>query len=121
VGKRIAGGLTERGLAACFMASRDLDLKSPGVKVLTLRGAKGLEFPIVALAGFVDTRYPPIPARQSEEARAEAEDLERRVLYVAMTRAMRALLVVVPQKAKTPLLQGFDAARWNLGTQEARP
>jgi len=28
---------------------------------------------------------------------------------------MRALLVVVPVQAKSPLLEGFDEGYWNLG------
>jgi hypothetical protein len=31
-----------------------------------------------------------------------------------MTRAMRGLLVVVPEEATSPLLQGFSAEHWNV-------
>lgn len=120
-GSRIAAGLTERGLPARFMASRELDLQAEGVKVLTLKGAKGLEFPVVALAGFVGGRYPNLPRGMAEEARAEAEAVERRTLYVAMTRAMRALLIVIPADAPPSLLTGFDPQLWNLGMREAAP
>lgn len=52
-GRRIASQLTNLGsLEAHFMKSRELDLKRSGVKVITLKAAKGLEFPIVAIAGF---------------------------------------------------------------------
>jgi hypothetical protein len=34
-------------------------------------------------------------------------------MYVGMTRAMRALLVVVPQSSENELLEGFDPTRWN--------
>jgi len=47
--------------------------------------------------------------------RAAAELVrERRTLFVGMTRAMRALLVVIPHQSTTPLLQGFDPSSWNL-------
>jgi superfamily I DNA/RNA helicase len=36
-------------------------------------------------------------------------------MYVAMTRAMRALLVVRPAGASSPLLDGCRAGRWNTG------
>jgi superfamily I DNA/RNA helicase len=82
--------------------------------VLTLKSAKGLEFPIVALAGFVNSNYPSIPSEASPEEIAESLAREQRTLFVGMTRAMRALLVVIPNKASTPLLQGFDKAHWEL-------
>jgi len=80
--------------------------------VLTLNSAKGLEFPIVALAGFAGSRYASIGSENEKE-----EELARlrRTMFVGMTRAMRALLVTVPVQARSPLLQGFDAKYWNLG------
>jgi superfamily I DNA/RNA helicase len=94
------------GLDAERVEPRDLDLTAPGIKVITQRSSKGLEFPIVALAGF-DRSGPP----------AESEGLaeSRRAVYVAMTRAMRALLVVVPAGHHSNVLTGFDDARWNRG------
>lgn len=38
-----------------------------------------------------------------------------RTLYVAMTRAMRALLVVSPAEKPPVLLSGFDPQYWNMG------
>jgi hypothetical protein len=35
-------------------------------------------------------------------------------VFVGITRAMRALLVILPAEAKTPLLQGFDGSYWNM-------
>jgi hypothetical protein len=35
-------------------------------------------------------------------------------MFVGMTRAMCALLVVLPIDVNTPLLQGFDPADWNM-------
>lgn len=114
-GKNIAGQLNYLGIEAQFMTSKDLDLNSQGVKVLPLKAAKGLEFPIVAIAGFLETTYPTIPKGAASEAAAEILNRERRTLYVAMTRAMRALLVLVPAKKPSPLLQTFDPHLWNLG------
>ncbi|HEX4204139.1 MAG TPA: UvrD-helicase domain-containing protein [Ktedonobacteraceae bacterium] len=113
IGQAIAEDLTRADIPATYMKGGELDLKRPGVKVITLSSAKGLEFPIVALAGFVTEHYPYIPAGTSDEGRDELLARERRVMFVGMTRAMRALLVIVPTQATTPLLQGFDPACWN--------
>jgi superfamily I DNA/RNA helicase/mRNA-degrading endonuclease RelE of RelBE toxin-antitoxin system len=115
VGKNITGQLNYLGIEAQFMTSKDLDLNSKGVKVLPLKAAKGLEFPIVAIAGFLEGAYPTIPKGTTPEAATEILNRERRTLYVAMTRAMRALLVLVPAKKPSPLLQTFDPHLWNLG------
>lgn len=114
-GKRIAAELTQRGLPARFMSSRDLDLGAREIKVITLMSAKGLEFPIVALAGFVQAPYPWRPATMPDDAFEETLARERRVLYVAMTRAMRALLVAAAPQRSASLFDGFDPAYWNLG------
>lgn len=115
VGKNITGQLNYLGIEAEFMTSKDLDLNSKGVKVLPLKAAKGLEFPIVAIAGFLEGAYPTIPKGTAPEAATEILHRERRTLYVAMTRAMRALLVLVPAKKPSPLLQTFEPHLWNLG------
>ncbi len=81
--------------------------------MLTLNSAKGLEFPIVALAGFAGSRY---ASTGSENEKEEELARLRRTMFVGMTRAMRALLVTVPVQARSPLLQGFDGKYWNLGT-----
>ena len=96
------------------MIGQELDLKRSGIKVLTLNSAKGLEFPTVALAGFVGSSYPIIPREASDDERDELLARERRTMFVGMTRAMRALLVVMPVNITSPLFQGFDPAYWNL-------
>jgi len=113
---RIAAELTDAGLAATKVDGDDLDLKKPGIKVLTLKSAKGLEFPIVAMAGFLDEPYPNwVPP--VDENRWELLARERRTMYVAMTRPMRALLVVVPENNRSGLLEGFSPDRWNMGEE----
>ncbi|WP_439566645.1 UvrD-helicase domain-containing protein [Gloeocapsopsis crepidinum] len=113
IGKNIAGQLSYLGIAAQFMTSKDLNLNYNGVKVLPIKAAKGLEFPIVAIAGFLDS-YSAIPKGTPMEASAEILTRERRSLYVAMTRAMRALLVIVPAQQPSLLLQNFAPHLWNL-------
>lgn len=56
----------------------------------------------------------PIEASGRLSAMDELHAREQRTLFVGMTRAMRALLVIILHKASTPLLQGFDDTYWNL-------
>lgn len=112
-GRNVALTLQGLGLEATYMASQDLDLKRSGIKVMTLNASKGLEFPVVALAGFIAGGYPIIPSGASPDERTELLARERRTMYVAMTRAMRALLVVLPAEPESPLFHGFDESAWN--------
>jgi superfamily I DNA/RNA helicase/mRNA-degrading endonuclease RelE of RelBE toxin-antitoxin system len=115
-GEHFAQQLNQQGFNASFMTSKEVDLQQPGIKILTLKAAKGLEFPIVAIAGFCQQSFPFIPPATPEDAKVEIYRRERRTLFVAMTRAMRALLLVVPQSNPGPLLQDFDAQLWELPT-----
>lgn len=110
-GERIAEGLTGLGVPAAFMGTREFAFTDNHVHVLTMKAAKGLEFPVVALAGQVTSRYPYIDSKTGEERRAEILSRERRTMFVAMTRAMRALLIAAPEQA-APLTTGFDST-WN--------
>jgi superfamily I DNA/RNA helicase/mRNA-degrading endonuclease RelE of RelBE toxin-antitoxin system len=114
-GQALARSLNASGLTATFMTGKEVDLERTGIKVLTLKGAKGLEFPIVALAGFVgdatfSSNSSGSQVRDEEQEEALAQD--RRVIFVGMTRAMRTLLVIIPTTAG-PMLQGFDETLWD--------
>ncbi|MGF1674334.1 MAG: UvrD-helicase domain-containing protein, partial [Rivularia sp. (in: cyanobacteria)] len=116
-GEKIASQLNYLGLPASFMSSKNLDLNSKKVKVITLKAAKGLEFPIVCIAGFLNAAYPKFTKNTPEDEIAEILKRERRSLFVGMTRAMRALLIIVPENDTSGLLTDFDSQHWNLGKQ----
>jgi DNA helicase-2/ATP-dependent DNA helicase PcrA len=70
----------------------DIDLwddKREAVSLMTLHNAKGLEFPVVFIAGAEEGL---IPHHTSFEDRAEMEE-ERRLFYVGMTRAKERLFI----------------------------
>jgi superfamily I DNA/RNA helicase len=117
VGGQLAAELTRAGVAATFMTGRNLDLAAKAIKVMTLKSAKGLEFPFVAIAGF-EHPYPYVKPGTPEEESHERLTQERRTLFVAMTRAMRALMLVRPSSLESPLLANFDPALWNIASME---
>ena len=115
-GRAIAAALESLGIDARFMTGRELDLPAQVVKVITLQSSKGLEFPVVAIAGFLSGSYSSEANRVDDESdeRKESTLRDRRVLFVGMTRAMRALLVLTPAHSDAALFEGFDPAYWNL-------
>ncbi|HUY84679.1 MAG TPA: 3'-5' exonuclease, partial [Steroidobacteraceae bacterium] len=71
------------------------------VQMMTLHSAKGLEFPVVFLAGLEDGLF---PHRRSAADLAGLEE-ERRLCYVGMTRAMRQLYLTYAEQRR---LYGVD-------------
>lgn len=74
---------------------------TPGVKLTTLLGVKGLEFDAVVIPRLTEGIFPIRPAASHADTGSEtAEDLkehydyEQRLLYVAMTRARRELALI---------------------------
>ena len=113
-GETLASELRAQGLEARFFSGRDLDLKADVVRVLTLHAAKGLEFPIVIVAG-LDAGIWPVPGDFDEpDLFAERARHERRVLYVGLTRAMRGLMLLVPQGCRHPAVVGIDVNNWHV-------
>lgn len=62
------------------------------VSLMTVHGSKGLEYPYVFLAGVEENIFPSY--RSLEEGDDNSIEEERRLFYVAMTRAMKELYVV---------------------------
>ncbi len=63
------------------------------VKIMTLHSAKGLEFPVVFIAGFEERLFPHI---RSMDDPIELQE-ERRLCYVGMTRAKEKLYFTAAQ------------------------
>ncbi|MGI9033141.1 MAG: ATP-dependent DNA helicase UvrD2 [Acidimicrobiales bacterium] len=87
----LSGGSTSAGasvesLEACWRPADDVDNDGEAVTLATFHAAKGLEWPVVFLAG-LEHGLVPVARAVTPEARAE----ERRLLYVAITRASQEL------------------------------
>jgi DNA helicase-2/ATP-dependent DNA helicase PcrA len=71
------------------------------VQMMTLHSAKGLEFPVVFLAGMEDGLFP----HQRSTADLAGLEEERRLCYVGATRAMRQLYITYAEQRR---LYGID-------------
>lgn len=80
--RTLAGFLAELSLAGRSVVD------GPGVRLMTIHAAKGLEFRAVALVGLNEGTLPDYRAKSERELADE-----RRLCYVAVTRAARALLL----------------------------
>ena len=69
-----------------LFANQDDDTEKDAVKVMTIHTAKGLEFDTVFVCGLVEGQFPSKKLRNQDEF-----EEERRLFYVAMTRAIRKL------------------------------
>jgi len=93
---------------AAFLAHASLeageaqaDANQDAVQMMTIHTAKGLEFPLVVLAGVEEGMF---PSNMSNDEPGRLEE-ERRLAYVGMTRAMQQLIITY---AETRRLYGQD-------------
>ena len=87
------------------LESGDYQSGGPAVQLMTLHSAKGLEFPLVFIAGLEEGLF---PSRRSEGNPSALEE-ERRLAYVGITRAMRQLYLTY---AETRRLYGTQSHAW---------
>ena len=90
------------------MASDDDEAKiPPKVRLMTVHASKGLEFQTVIIAGCEEGLLPHYYATADKDGEelAQAVDEERRLLYVAMTRAKESLALT---RARTRLTWGVS-------------
>ena len=83
-------GTLDGFLDDAVLVADDRDPDEPAVQLMTMHSAKGLEFPLVVLAGMDDKMMP--------HPRSDDESEERRLAYVAITRAKDKLVLSYPKK-----------------------
>jgi superfamily I DNA/RNA helicase len=82
-------------------ATRLAQLRDPAavLELLTVHGAKGREWPTVVIIGWEEERFPNRRALKDAADTARALEEERRLAYVALTRATRRLVLAYdPQR-----------------------
>ncbi|MDY2879876.1 MAG: ATP-dependent helicase [Candidatus Borkfalkiaceae bacterium] len=90
---RLAAFLAEASLSGSQM---DVMIRKLGkIPVVTVHQSKGCEFPVVLLVGMNENEFPSYRARMDGN-----EEEEKRVFYVAITRATKKLIVTYPSLKK---------------------
>jgi DNA helicase II / ATP-dependent DNA helicase PcrA len=96
----LAGFLEVVGLNADAGERHDRSAGQDRVQMMTLHAAKGLEFPVVFIAGLEERLLPLIRGMNIEDKHLEEE---RRLMYVGITRAMQELYL---SRARSRMLYG---------------
>lgn len=81
---------------AALVSDADQYKEEAQVTLMTIHAAKGLEFPLVFIAGLEENLF---PHSRVQESQAELEE-ERRLCYVAITRAERFLYITHAMKRR---------------------
>ena len=82
------GGFVDR-LSLLSETDEESGSRDASVWLMTMHAAKGLEFPVVVMAGLEEGVFPHVRSSEDEE---ELEE-ERRLCYVGMTRAQERLVI----------------------------
>ncbi|MFO0963720.1 MAG: UvrD-helicase domain-containing protein [Phycisphaerales bacterium] len=108
--KQIASWI-DRELNPRLMKSKEVDLEHRGVKVMTIHASKGLQFPVVVVAG-IEAAQPRPGTSPLDQAEQSAR--EQRVLFVGCSRAMRQLMVLGNQARPSPLTARISDEHWEM-------
>ena len=110
--QKYASHISDMSLAAKYVRGGDIDIDKPFIKVLNLFDAKGLEFPIVAIAGISSDTFPgnldQIPSDEKDMVISQY----KRMLYVGCSRAMKALLVTKSAENPSELTDSMREPLW---------
>jgi DNA helicase-2/ATP-dependent DNA helicase PcrA len=90
--------------AALDAGDAQADEHEDSVQLMTLHSAKGLEFPLVFLAGMEENLF---PHRMSLEEPGRLEE-ERRLCYVGITRAMQKLMITYAESRRLHGSESFN-------------
>ncbi|MGQ9851433.1 MAG: 3'-5' exonuclease [Aggregatilineaceae bacterium] len=111
--ERVNAYLAARDVPVNVVKGQSLDLTAPYAKVMTIHSAKGLEFPIVAVPFLNQDELPRWLDPNAADYQEELEE-QRRLFYVACTRAMRYLFVTYDLTSPSPFVQELAAQWWEV-------
>jgi len=114
----------------------NVNRRQSAVTVMTVHRAKGLEFPVVIIPYNQSQRFPlnyrgnklldapptewsPIPLASSGDPRDQHRREERRLFYVALTRARDQLVLLAPEKRTSPFIKEIPTKLIRRITMEA--
>lgn len=112
LGENLAEMLSRFGMPAQYMASKAVKPDESCVKVMTLHAAKGLEFPIVAVAHVEVDRLPRQPETEDANEIVESLNEQRRLFFVGCTRAMRYLFVTYDRPIPSQFIDLLSDKHW---------
>lgn len=92
----------------------DYRITEPGVIIVTAHSSKGLEFDVVVIPSFEAGVFPYKPWRLEDEQTEEFLERERSLVYVAMTRARRQLVITYQHDNASEFIQSFDSNKYKL-------
>jgi superfamily I DNA/RNA helicase len=105
-----------RAIARARARLAELRRPDAALTLATAHATKGLEWDHVAVIGMTEGRFPSARSLADAADPARALEEERRLAYVAWTRARRTLTLVHDPGAPSPfLLEAFDAAELGMG------
>ncbi len=104
--------LRRRGVPTRLVENGDLPVMEPTVKLLTMQGGKGLDFPSVFILG-------PNKRNLGGITRADRPEV-RRQLYVALTRASERLTIGAVDGQHHPLLESLEDEHYEYSGSAAR-
>ncbi|GAB4568802.1 MAG: 3'-5' exonuclease [Anaerolineae bacterium] len=114
LGYRLQGEFTARQVPAMFVTGReDFDLRVNSIKIMTMHAAKGLEFPVVALP-YVEDGVIPRDIERGAPDYEEKLNTQRRLFYVAATRAMQYLFVTYTRYKPSPFIAELSPEYWDM-------
>lgn len=109
---RIVHKALDRHVQTAPLVRGGFNPEAPGIKVMTIHSSKGLEFPVVAVVGLqrdlIPMASPSIADREEHMAR------QRRLLFVACSRASRRLAVIGSYTEPSEFLPLFDESLWEI-------
>ena len=95
-------------------------LLKPGIKIVSAHSSKGLEFDTVIIPNLEDNIYPYNPFNIDSEEIDNVLEIDRKLLYVAMTRARKSLYMFCNRSNKSRFISEIKSSLYEKCTFSSR-